>query len=157
MKAMACAESDKPWRQAVQRVCRKKKMKQQSNTLRGMRTAAFAGALLTAACAASAQDEAVSFPDPASAYLQEGSFVSLENLRNVAPGLTKNQVRELLGSPHFSEGVFGVKTWNYIFHFRRGGQIVTCQYQVQYDDGKLLRSTYWNRQECEDIAKTGTP
>jgi len=121
-----------------------------------MRAAAFTGLLLTAACAASAQDSAINFPDPGSAYLQEGSFVSLENLRNVAPGLTKNQVRELLGAPHFSEGVFGVKVWNYIFHFRRNGEVATCQYQVQYDDDKLLRSTYWNRPECEDIAKSGT-
>ena len=132
-------------------------MKQQSKRPRGMLAAAFAGALLTAACAALAQDEAVSFPDPASAYQQEGSFVSLENLRNVAPGLTKNQVRELLGSPHFSEGVFGVKTWNYIFHFRRGGEIATCQYQVQYDDSKLLSGAYWNRPECEDMVKAAAP
>ena len=43
-----------------------------------------------------------------------------EQLRRIAPGMTKNQVRELISYPHFSEGLFGPREWNYIFNFRTG-------------------------------------
>jgi outer membrane protein assembly factor BamE (lipoprotein component of BamABCDE complex) len=32
--------------------------------------------------------------------------VNRDNLKEMRPGLTKAQVYELLGTPHFSEGVF---------------------------------------------------
>ncbi len=69
-------------------------------------------------------DGEVSFPDPAHATMPEGIFVNIENLRKVAPGVTKDQLYNLLGGPHFSEGVFGVRRWNYIFDFRRQGMAI---------------------------------
>src|SRR5690606_35378037 len=74
------------------------------------------------------------FPDRDRATLRGGSFVNVDNLRQMGKGLSKNQVRNLLGNPQFSEGIAGVSRWNYIFNFRTGEQThVTCQYQVNYE------------------------
>ena len=110
-------------------------------------------------------DGAVGFPERSSAWLKEGTFVNVDNLRQVAPGLTKTQVYALLQEPHFSEGIFGVHVWNYIFNFRTGhGQdVMTCQYQIQFDDQYRVKATYWKDPACADLVtpaqqgKTPTP
>jgi outer membrane protein assembly factor BamE (lipoprotein component of BamABCDE complex) len=128
-------------------------MKRQLMELRKVSTAVYAALLLVAASNVTAEEASIEFPDLNSAYLKEGTFVSIENLRNVGPGLTKNQMYELLGPPHFHEGVFNVRVWNYIFNFKQGGSVVTCQYQVQYTENKTVDSTYWDRPECADFLK----
>ncbi|WP_205631435.1 OmpA family protein [Collimonas fungivorans] len=128
-------------------------MKQRSMDVRSVPKTMLAVFLAIAAGLAFAQSTEVKFPDRDSAMHKEGIFVSVENLRNVGPGLTKNQMYDLLGPPHFHEGVFGVKVWNYIFNFRQNGGVVTCQYQVQFDKDKLVRETYWKYPACADFLK----
>lgn len=117
--------------------------------------------MVLAACASApvhAQADAVSFPDPSRATMPEGVFVNVENLRKVAPGMTKRQLYDLLGTPHFSEGVFGVKRWNYIFAFREaGGQSFKCQYQVQFDEHHLARAFYWQPESCKSLLEVRAP
>src|ERR1700761_3056317 len=94
-------------------------------------TMAISGAIPSHAQTA---DAGPSFPDPARATMPEGAFVNVENLRKLAPGMTKHQLYDLLGAPHFSEGVFGVHRWNYILAFREtDGGVIKCQFQVQFD------------------------
>lgn len=94
------------------------------------------------------------FPDPAEATLRQGDFVNVGNLRQVGRGLSKNQVRRLLGNPHFSEGIFGVSRWDYIFNFRTGADsYVTCQYQLDFEreSGRyLVDSIHWDGPACLD-------
>ena len=97
------------------------------------------------------------FPDPQSSTLQGGTFVNVANLRNVGPGLTKYQIYDLLGPPHFHEGVFHVRVWNYLFNFRRAGTTVTCQYQIQFDDDKRVSKTLWKDPACEDYVRAKAP
>lgn len=96
----------------------------------------------------------VSFPDPGSAWLKGGTFVDVEQLRRIGAGMTKNQTRELIGKPHFSEGLFGVAVWNYLFNFRTGAgdAFVTCQYQVVFKDG-VSNAFYWKEPACADYLK----
>ncbi|MEO6917494.1 MAG: OmpA family protein [Collimonas sp.] len=105
--------------------------------------------------ALAADDDAVKFPDRDSASLKEGTFVNIDNLRQVGPGLSKSQMYALLQEPHFSEGVFGVRKWNYIFNFHtgKGNEFVSCQYQVQFDEHKLVKATYWKDPVCADFLK----
>src|SRR3546814_12185416 len=58
------------------------------------------------------------FPDLATATFAGGTYPNVDNLRAIAPGMTKDQLYDLIGRPHFHEGVFGVREWNYLFNFR---------------------------------------
>ena len=94
----------------------------------------------------------VSFPDPSHATMPEGIFVNIENLRKVAPGVTKDQLYNLLGVPHFSEGAFGVRKWNYIFDFRRqNGDHFSCQYQVDFGQDDRAKAFYWKPISCKSV------
>jgi outer membrane protein assembly factor BamE (lipoprotein component of BamABCDE complex) len=94
------------------------------------------------------------FPDPQSATLPGGTFVNLDNLRNVEPGLTKDQMFDLLGPPHFHEWFVGGHVWNYLFDFRRGAEVVTCQYQVRFDKNMKVSDTHWRDPSCASFVLT---
>ncbi|WP_158229129.1 OmpA family protein [Collimonas sp. PA-H2] len=121
--------------------------------------AVYAGLLLLVAGTALANDPPEKFPDRNSSYMQEGTFVSIESLRNMAPGLSKTQVYDLLGVPHFHEGVFNVRVWNYIFNFRTGknNEYVTCQYMVNYDSDYRVTSTLWKELDCQKYLNPTNP
>ena len=119
--------------------------------------AALAAALLTgcgtATVSRGVNDEGVAqevvFPQiKDSATLPEGTFPNLDNLRAVGAGQSKDQLYDLLGRPHFQEGMLGVREWDYIFNFRVGGDITTCQYKVIFDKNYLARSFHWQPANC---------
>lgn len=101
------------------------------------------------------------FPDMARATLRQGDFVNVDNLRQMGAGLSKPQVRRLLGNPHFSEGIAGVSRWNYILNFRTGvDSHVTCQYQVNFDrdGGRYVSQTlHWDGPACLDVLNAPAP
>jgi outer membrane protein assembly factor BamE (lipoprotein component of BamABCDE complex) len=90
------------------------------------------------------------FPKAEVATRPKGVFPHLEALRAMRTGMDKGQVRELLNSPHFSEGLVGVREWNYIFHFRTGAgaAYVTCQYMVRFDQDMLVNGLFWKNPDC---------
>lgn len=95
----------------------------------------------------------VVFPDiQKTAWLKEGTFVNLANLRQVAPGVSKDQLYALLGQPHFKEGMVGVREWDYIFNFRTGqaNEFATCQYKVIFDTAYKAQSFHWMPASCAD-------
>ncbi|HEY0199096.1 MAG TPA: OmpA family protein, partial [Rhodanobacter sp.] len=65
-------------------------------------------------------------------------------------GMNKQQIMQLIGAPHFSEGIWGVREWNYLFNFRKPGsdEVTQCQYKVLFDEHKLARSFYWQPESC---------
>ena len=99
----------------------------------------------------------VIFPEEAALVLNEGTFPNLENLRLVDAGMTKDQLYQLLGQPHYREGLMGVREWDYLFHFRQGSVITTCNYKVIFDSQKLTRSFYWAPASCADLLKEKAP
>lgn len=113
-----------------------------------------------AAASGSEGDAAVSFPDPSHATMPEGIFVNLENLRKIAPGMTKDQLHNLLGTPHFNEGVFGVRKWNYILDFRKAdgsGNYFSCQYQIRFDSNGHAENFYWKPASCKSVLDIAVP
>lgn len=95
------------------------------------------------------------FPAPESAKWRQGTFPSLEALRSMRTGMGKDQVRELIGHPHFSEGLGGVREWNYLFHFRTGAgpEYVTCQYMVRFNADVLTNGMYWKGPGCAELLR----
>jgi OOP family OmpA-OmpF porin len=98
----------------------------------------------------------VIFPEiTKSTWMKEGTFPNLNNLRNVASGVTKEQLYNLLGSPHFNEGMFNVREWDYVFNFRTANdQVVTCQYKVVFDKKMLGQKFFWLPKMCSDQLST---
>lgn len=111
--------------------------------------------MIVLACASySALAESVedtNFPTLDSSYLKTGDFVGPDHVKRITPGLNKDQVRLQLGNPHFSEGIFNVREWNYAFNFYTGknSEYVTCQYKVKFDGGNRVVSTHWKNSDCE--------
>ena len=85
-----------------------------------------------------------------------GTFPNFSSLREVRAGMTKDQLYYLLGRPHFAEGFFAVREWDYLFHFHTPGQgsngVSTCQFKVLYDSDRLTREFYWNAVDPVDAA-----
>lgn len=125
---------------------------------RTLHAAALAIAVMLTGCAwtpttpdANAPGQAgnVRFPSADRAWLKGGSFVDVEQLRRMGLGMTKDQVRALIGDPHFSDGLFGTAEWNYLFDFRtgKGDEFVACQYKVVFSNG-VSSATYWKDPAC---------
>ena len=98
----------------------------------------------------------VVFPDIAkNTWLKEGTFVNLDNLRQVASGNTKDQLYGLLGYPHFAEGMYGVREWDYTFNFRtgQGNAFTTCQFKVIFDKDAVAQTFHWQPAACADRLK----
>ncbi|KRG66479.1 membrane protein [Stenotrophomonas chelatiphaga] len=125
-------------------------------TLAGCRSHGAAG---EAPLASSSADEAVSFPDPGKASLKEGVFADPADLRRFAPGMSKRQLYALLGTPHFNEGMWGVREWNYLFNFRtpQRGEYFTCQFQVRFDGKGIAQGGYWKPQSCAALVEPPPP
>ncbi|HWX66744.1 MAG TPA: OmpA family protein [Rhodanobacter sp.] len=88
-----------------------------------------------------------------------GTFPNLANLRQMRAGLNKQQVSDLIGYPHFSEGIWSVREWNYVFNFHKAGgdEVTVCQYKVLFDEDKLARSFYWKPEACADLLNAQAP
>jgi outer membrane protein OmpA-like peptidoglycan-associated protein len=99
----------------------------------------------------------VIFPDPAHIVLKGGTFPNLGDLRLVKAGMTKDQLYQLLGRPHFHEGYVGVREWDYLFHFRKGDEIITCQYKVVYDKNYIAQTFHWAPASCADLLAEAPP
>lgn len=117
---------------------------------------AVAAAFVLSACGTLSQvddagqtDEPV-FPDADKVNFVTGSFPNLDNLRLIDQDMTRDQLYNLIGRPHFSEG-FKVREWDYLFHFRTDEGIETCQYKILFDKDYLAQSFFWKPEACADL------
>ncbi|WP_329742419.1 OmpA family protein [Dyella sp. A6] len=125
----------------------------------------LAGVVLAAGCStvgrrSSDNAQGIAFPNPDRSTVPQGLFVNLENLRKVAPGMTKSQLYALIGHPRFDEGVFDVHRWNYIFNFRKAdgsGDYFSCQYQIIFDKHDLAQQFYWKPEACKAVLQIHRP
>lgn len=84
---------------------------------------------------------------------RKGTFPTADELAQVKAGMTKDQFYKLLGRPHFNEGMFNVREWDYVFHFHTPGKgtdnVTTCQFKIIYDKHKYARSFFWKAADPE--------
>lgn len=119
----------------------------------GFRTLVL-GAVLAATAACSSTSGRSSpgdgFPDPGRSTIAGGSYANLDNLRQVAPGVSKRQLYGLLGTPHFNEGLWGVREWNYLLNLRpdAGADPLTCQLRITFDNDGLATAFHWKPDSC---------
>ncbi|AZG08338.1 outer membrane protein assembly factor BamE [Pigmentiphaga sp. H8] len=91
------------------------------------------------------------FPEPGPSADTRGTWPNMDNLRIVRAGMSKSQINDLLGPPHFNEGILGVREWDYLFHMQADGGAMQCQYKILYDKDALARTFLWKPQECADL------
>lgn len=108
---------------------------------------------------ASAQELVWPKPDEVTPMHRGGTFPEIDHLRELHAGLNKQQIAQLIGWPHFEEGVWGVREWNYVFNFRDAhtGQVTVCQYKILFDENKLARSFYWKPEDCARFVNPLSP
>ncbi|MBP0600339.1 outer membrane protein assembly factor BamE [Herbaspirillum sp. LeCh32-8] len=69
--------------------------------------------------------------------IQQGNFVSKEMVAQLRPGLSRDQVRFVLGTPLLND-MFHVNRWDYDFRLAKGnGEIITSRVSVFFKDDLL--------------------
>lgn len=80
---------------------------------------------------------------------QFGSWPNRNNIHLIEKGMNKDQIYNLIGRPHFSEGIAGVREWDYLFNFRDSGEHHICQFKILFDKNMNVGSVYWLPENCK--------
>ena len=72
--------------------------------------------------------------------IQQGNFLEDKDLDRVAVGMTRVQVRSLLGTPMVADP-FNSSRWDYVYYLKRGRlqKPLQRQFTVHFDDDKVTR------------------
>jgi outer membrane protein assembly factor BamE len=85
---------------------------------------------------------ACALPDFMAPYridIQQGNYVTQEMVSQLKPGMSKEQVRYLLGTPLLTD-IFHAERWDYVYWFdRRGQPLERRRLAVFFQEGKLAR------------------
>ncbi|MDG6793583.1 OmpA family protein [Glaesserella parasuis] len=79
---------------------------------------------------------------------QFGSWPNWENVRQIEKGMNKDQLYNLIGRPHFSEGLYEVHEWDYAFNYREKGVHKICQFKILFDKNMNAQSFFWYPNGC---------
>ncbi|MDO4698929.1 MAG: OmpA family protein [Pasteurellaceae bacterium] len=83
---------------------------------------------------------------------QFGSWPNWENVRQIERGMNKDQLYYLIGRPHFEEGLYGVREWDYAFNYREAGVHKICQFKILFDKNMNAQSFFWYPNGCNGNA-----
>lgn len=93
------------------------------------------------------------FPEIDNAWQKNGQFPNSENLSKIRAGVSKDDLYQLIGRPHFSEAQYA-REWDYILKFYRSDDSVQiCQYKVIFDKNYKGQEFYWQPAECARYAQ----
>lgn len=73
--------------------------------------------------------------------VQQGNVLTQEMVSQLRPGLSRDQVRFILGTPMLSD-IFHADRWDYVYRLKKGntGAVETRKFSTFFDaDGKLVR------------------
>ncbi|SFV15674.1 outer membrane protein assembly factor BamE [Pseudoduganella namucuonensis] len=71
--------------------------------------------------------------------IQQGNFISQEMLQQLKPGMTRDQVKFILGTPLLTD-IFHADRWDYPFRLARGnGETIESTVVVFFKEGKVDR------------------
>jgi outer membrane protein assembly factor BamE len=92
-------------------------------------------AILVSLAAASVLPGCIYRPD-----IQQGNLLQTSDVDQVKPGMTRSQVRYILGTPMVSNP-FDPQRWDYVYTFRRGRDrdVTRAHFVVHFDGDKVSR------------------
>jgi outer membrane protein assembly factor BamE len=71
--------------------------------------------------------------------INQGNYLSQDMVDKLKPGMTQQQVKQILGSP-LVESPFRPDRWDYVYEYSRQGQVVEQRkFTAYFADGKLTR------------------
>jgi outer membrane protein assembly factor BamE len=95
--------------------------------------------LALAGCSSAPTDRVLGLLTPYRVDIVQGNVVTQEQIAAVRPGMSKLQVRDVLGSPLLTDP-FHADRWDYIFTIRRPGAEPQRRHIVLQFDGETLKS-----------------
>lgn len=101
---------------------------------------AAAAFLALAGCSTydSVTDKVIGVVTPYRINIVQGNFVSKEAYERLKAGMTRDQVRQLLGTPLLTD-IFHANRWDYVFYFKRGNASVVQERHLKvYFEGDTL-------------------
>lgn len=101
---------------------------------------AAAAFLALAGCSTydSVTDKVIGVVTPYRINIVQGNFVSKEAYDQLKAGMTRDQVRQLLGTPLLTD-IFHANRWDYVFYFKRGNASVVQERHLKvYFEGDAL-------------------
>ncbi|MBA2689526.1 MAG: outer membrane protein assembly factor BamE [Burkholderiales bacterium] len=96
-------------------------------------------ALLTGLTGGCSTWPSLNFLTPYKIDIQQGNVVKQEDVSKLKPGMTKQEVKNILGTPLLAD-VFHADRWDYVFLFRKGHTVTEeRKFTVFFNDGKLAK------------------
>jgi len=96
--------------------------------------------------------DANEFPIMSQSYLKSLPHYDINQVKLVQVGQHKDQVRHILGEPHFRTNLLGPKIWNYTLGLPLTESVgyQNCQLRINFDKENRVESLLWKDQECSD-------
>lgn len=81
------------------------------------------------------------FPGVYRIPVQQGNYLEQDMIDKLEPGLTKRQVRYIMGTP-MVEDTFNTDRWDYYFNLKRGSKELRSNHFIVYFENDQL--THWD-------------
>ena len=92
-----------------------------------------------AACSNMQMPDVASAVTPYRIDIRQGNYVTQEMVAQLKPGMTRDQVRFILGTPLVAD-IFHADRWDYIYSFKPGrGELQLRRFAVFFEDNRLAR------------------